>query len=415
MDIKQKIEKANEEAARRLIAGEPVLVDIVPAGEVVPGMQDRMITHAGPPVGWQSMCGAQKGAIIGMTLYEGWAETPEEAQAMLEKGAIQLEPNHHHQAVGPMAGTISPSLPVFVVENKAFGNRAFCRNVEGRQQFGDYSGEALDNLRSWRDVWAPSLRAGLRQMGSLDLKPIIAMALQMGDELHNRHSASSSLFANAMVVPMIEAGVPREKLIWTTNYITNHPLLFLGPAMASGKAIADPVHDIEYSTVVTAMARNGTEFGIRVSGLGVEWFTAPAPRVDGLYLPGYRAEDAGLDIGDSAITETVGWGGFVLGGAPGILSLVGGTPEEALGYTREMREITIASHPTYRMPAFGFDGAPIGIDVRKVVQTGSCPILDTAIAHKEPGHPIIGAGLVRAPLECFRKALIAFGKKHDVG
>ena len=414
MDIKRKIESANDETARRLTMGEPVLVDIAPAGEVIPGMQDMMITHAGPPVGWQNMCGAQKGATIGMTLYEGWAKTPEEAQAMLEQGAIHLEPNHHHQAVGPMAGTISPSLPVFVVENRAFGNRAFCRNVEGRQQFGDYSSEALDDLRAWRDVWAPSLRMGLHHMGGLNLKSIITMALQMGDELHNRHSASSSLFANAMVVPMIEAGVPKEKLIRTINYIANHRLLFLGLAMASGKAIADPARGIEYSTVVTAMARNGTEFGICVSGLDGEWFTAPAPPVDGLYLPGYRAEDAGLDIGDSAITETVGWGGFVLGGAPGILSLVGGTPEEALSYTREMKRITVTNHPHYRIPAIGFEGAPIGIDVRKVVQTGSCPILDTAIAHKDPGHPIIGAGLVRAPLECFKQALLTFGRKYDV-
>jgi hypothetical protein len=414
MDIKQEIESANEEAARRLTTGEPVLVDIAPAGEVIPGMQGKMITHSGPPIEWQNMCGAQKGALIGMVLYEGWARTPEEAKSTLDEGAIRLEPNHHHQAVGPMAGTISPSLPVFVVENKTYGNRAYCRNVEGRQQFGDYSAAALDNLRSWRDVWAPSLRMGLRHSGGLNLKPIIAMALQMGDELHNRHSASSSLFANAMVVPMIEAGVPKESLIKTIHYITNHNLLFLGLAMASGKAIADPARGIEYSTVVTAMARNGIEFGIQVSGLGDEWFTAPAPAVNGLYVPGYSAADAGLDMGDSAITETVGWGGFVLGGAPGILSLVGGTPEEALAYSREMRKITVTVHPTYRMPALGFAGTAIGIDIRKVVQTGITPIIDTAIAHKDPGYPIIGAGLVRAPLECFKKALTAFAKRYNV-
>jgi hypothetical protein len=412
MDIKQKIESANEEAARRLTTGDPVLVDIAPAGEVIPGMQGKMITHAGPPIEWQNMCGAQKGALVGMVLYEGWARTPEEAQSLLDEGAIRLEPNHHHQAVGPMAGTISPSLPVFVVENRTFGNRAYCRNVEGQQQFGDYSTEALDNLRSWRDVWAPSLRMGLRHSGGLNLKPMIAMALQMGDELHNRHSAASSLFANAMVVPMIEAGVPKESLIKTIYYITKHNLLFLGLAMASGKAIADPARGIEYSTVVTAMARNGTEFGIQVSGLGDEWFTAPAPAVNGLYVPGYSAADAGLDMGDSAITETVGWGGFVLGGAPAILSLVGGTPEEALAYSREMRKITVTVHPTYRIPALGFAGTAIGIDIRKVVQTGSTPVIDTAIAHKDPGYPKIGAGLVRAPLECFKKALVAFGKRY---
>lgn len=414
MDIKQEIEKANAEAGRRLVTGEPVLVDIAPAIEVIPGMQDRMITHSGPPIEWHRMCGAQQGAIIGMVLYEGWASTPEEARALLDRGEICLEPNHHHQTVGPMAGTISPSAPVWVVENRTFGNHAFCRQVEGNQQFGDYSEQALRGLRMWRDVWAPTLRKGLHAIGGLDLKPIITKALQMGDELHNRHSASSSLFANAMAVALAQADIQdKGALIGTLKYVTNHELIFLGLAMAAGKALADPVRDIEYSTVVTAMCRNGVEFGIRVSGLGDRWFTAPAPVVDGLYLPGYSAEDAGLDMGDSAITETVGWGGFVIGGAPGILSLVGGTPEQALDYSREMKKITVTTHPTYRMPALGFVGASIGIDVRLVVQSNITPIIDTAIAHRDPGYPKIGAGLLRAPAECFKQALIAFGKKYS--
>jgi hypothetical protein len=414
MDIKQKIEKANDEALRRLTAGEPVVVDIAPAREVIPGMQDKMITHSGPPIEWSRMCGAQQGAIIGMAIYEGWAKTPDEARKILDKGEIRLEPNHHHQTVGPMAGTISPSAPVWVVENKAFGNRAFCRQVEGNQQFGDYSEQALQSLRMWRDVWAPTLRKALHTIGALDLKPIITKALQMGDELHNRHTASSSLFANAMAVAIAQTEYENKgAVIGTLKYITNHELIFLGLAMAAGKAIADPARDIEYSTVVTAMCRNGVEFGIRVSGLGDEWFTAPAPVVDGLYMPGFSADDAGLDMGDSAITETVGWGGFVIGGAPGILSLVGGTPDEALDYSREMKKITVGVHPTYRMPALGFVGTSIGIDIRRVVQSNITPIIDTAIAHKNAGYPKIGAGLLRAPAECFKKALIAFGKKYS--
>lgn len=412
MDIKQKIELANQEATGRLVQGDPVLVDIAPAGQVVPGLRDRMVIHAGPPIAWQRMCGAQRGAIIGMVLFEGWASDIQEAEAMLARGEIGLEPNHDHQAVGPMAGTISPSLPVFVVENKAFGNRAFCRNVEGMQQFGDYSEKALDGLRFWRDVAAPAMQAAVHQAGGVNLKPIITQALQMGDELHNRHTASSSLFANALAIPMIVAGVPQPALLQTLGYMTGHTLLFLGLAMASGKAIADPARDIEYATVVTAMCRNGTEFGIRVSGLGDEWFTAPSPKVNGLYVTGYKDEDAGLDMGDSAIAETVGWGGFVLGGAPGILTLVGGTPEQALAYTREMGTITVTRHPQYVMPALNFEGAPLGIDIRKVVQTGITPIIDTAIAHKDPGYPKIGGGLVRAPLECFKKALVRFGQQY---
>jgi hypothetical protein len=411
-DIKEKIERANAEAAGRINAADPVLVDIAPAREVVPGLEDKMILHSGPPVDWEHMCGAQRGSMIGAALFEGWAKSAEEASRLLQSGTIRFEPNHDHQTVGPMAGTISASMPVWVVENRAFGNRACCRQVEGRQQFGDYSDGALDGLRLWRDVWGPSLRRSLQQKGGLELKPIIAKALQMGDELHNRPVAASSLFANAMAVPLMEAGVGRENLVATLRYITSHELLFLGLSMAAGKASADPAKGIEYGTVVVAMARNGTEFGIRVSGTGEEWFTAPSPRVNGLYLPGYSEEDAGLDMGDSAITETVGWGGFVLAGATGILAFVGGTPEEALAYSREMRQITVTTSTNYRMPIMGFEGAPVGIDIRKVVQTGIAPIIDTAIAHKNPGYPIIGAGLLRAPLECFQKALRAFGQKY---
>lgn len=413
MDIKQKINDANQIAFKRLIEGDPVLVDIAPAIEVIPGLEDKMILHSGPPITWDKMCGAQRGAVIGEVIFEGWAKDNEEAIDLLEKGKIKLEPNHHHQAVGPMAGTISANSWVFVVENKPFGNKAFCRQVEGMQQFGDFSEKALDGLRSWRDIFAPSLRAALKAEGELPLKPIITQALQMGDELHNRHSASSALFGNAMAIGLAKAGLPPQKHIPTLYLLKNHNLIFLGLAMAAGKAIADPARDVEYSTMVTAMCRNGTEFGIRVSGTGDEWFTAPAPFVEGLYVPGFSEKDAGLDMGDSAITETVGWGGFVLGGAPGILSLVGGTPEEALAYTREMRQITIGVHPTYKMPIFSFEGAPVGIDIRKVVQTNSTPIIDTAIAHKEPGYPKLGAGLVRAPIDCFKKALIAFSRKYQ--
>ena len=411
-DIKQKIEAANTEAVQRINAADPVLVDIAPAGEVIPGLKERMILHSGPPVTWEKMCGAQRGAMAGVALFEGWAKSPEEAEKLLQSGDIKFEPNHHHQTVGPMAGTISVSMPVWVVENRAFGNRAFCRQVEGRQQFGEYSEGALDGLRLWRNVWAPALRKGVQKRGGLELKPLIAKALQMGDELHNRPVAASSLFANAMAVAMVEADVAKESLLGTLKYITNHELLCLGLSMAAGKASADPAQGIEFSTVVVAMARNGTEFGIRVSGLGEDWFTAPSPRVNGLYLPGYSEKDAGCDMGDSAITETVGWGGFVLAGATGILALVGGTPEEATKYSQDMRQITVSASPNYRMPVFGFQGTPVGIDIRKVVQTGITPIIDTAIAHKNPGYPIVGAGLVRAPLECFQKALKAFGQKY---
>lgn len=412
MDLKERINQANAEAFRRIVAADPVLVDVAPAGDVIPGLRDRLILHAGPPVSWDRMCGAQRGAAIGMCLFEGWAETPHEAESLLSRGEIALEPNHPHATVGPMAGTITRNMWVWVVENKAFGNRAFCRQVESFQQFGDYTPDALASLATWRDVWGPALGAAVRRMGGIPLKPLIARALQMGDEMHNRVVASSSLFANAVAPVLVECGLPTAQVVSTLYYAGNHPFLFLGLSMAAGKAVMDPVRGIDACTVVTAMARNGTEFGIQVSGLEGEWFTAPAPRVEGLFLPGWKDEDAGLDMGDSAITETAGWGGFALGGAPGILAFVGGTAAQALAYTRDMRSITVGLSPDYRMPALDFEGTALGIDIRKVVQTNLVPVIDTAIAHRDPGHGTLGGGIVRPPLACFTQALNRFSQVY---
>ncbi|MEW5825556.1 MAG: DUF1116 domain-containing protein [Candidatus Bipolaricaulota bacterium] len=414
VDVKREIEQANGEFLRRVTSGNPVLVDVAPAGEVYADFPERTILHSGPPVVWRFMSGAQRGACIGAALFEGWAADPGEAVRLLQDGQIALAPNHPHSFVGPMAGTITPSMWVWVVENETFRNRACCRQVESRQQFGEYSEEALAGLEKWRDVWAPALQRAVRKMGGLPLKPIITKALQMGDELHNRPIAASSLFANAMSVPLLRCGLPEDQIAATMGLLAGHELLFLGLSMAAGKSIADAARDIPFCTGVTAMARNGSEFGIQVSGLEGEWFTAPAPEVTGLYLPGYKRGDEGRDIGDSAITETVGWGGFVLGGATGILNFVGGTPEEAFAYSRQMRQITIGQSPDYLIPPLGFEGTAVGIDIRKVVQSGTLPIIDTAMAHKEPGHPIVGAGLVRPPMECFKQALKRFAEKYTV-
>jgi hypothetical protein len=413
-DLKSKVEAANAAALTRLVSADPVLIDVAPAAEVVEGLEGRMILHAGPPIPWERMCGAMRGSVIGLVLWEGWASTPEDAGKLVAEGKIRLEPNHHHHGVGPMAGTTSPSLPVWVVENRTTGNRAYCRLAESFQQFGQFDAEALSGLTRWRDVWAPSMRAGLRKRGPIPLKSIIARALQMGDELHNRPNAASSLFANVMSQAMVDADVPKSALLETMGYLSGNEFLFLGISMAAAKSAVEPLEGVEDSTLVTAMARNGVEFGIRVSSMPGQWFVAPAPPVDGLLLPGFKSEDAGLDMGDSAITETVGWGGFVLGGAPGILALTGGTPEQALRISRDMREITTGLSPDYRMPALGFAGTAVGIDIRKVVATGIEPVIDTAIAHREPGHPKIGGGLVRAPMECFREALAEFAHRHGM-
>ena len=350
-----------------------------------------------------------------MCLFEGWAQDPGQAERMLAAGEIALEPNHHHCTVGPMAGTTTRNMWVWVVENRVFGNRAFCRQVESFQQFGDHSANALAGLQQWRDVWGPALGAAVRRIGGVALKQLVTRALMMGDEMHNRVVASSSLFANAVAPALVECGLPKEQLLSTLYYTGNHPFLFLGLAMAAAKASTDPARGVEASTVVTAMARNGTEFGIQVSGLDGEWFTAAAPRVHGLLLPGWKEQDAGLDMGDSAITETVGWGGAAIGGAPGILNFTGGTAEQALAFSRDVRSISVGTSPDYLLPALNFEGTAVGIDIRKVVQTNTVPVIDTAIAHKEPGHGIIGGGIVRPPLECFTKALTRFAAKYKAG
>lgn len=410
-DLTQRITAANAEAVKRMNEARPVLVDVVPTREVIPGMGERTVLHSGPPVSWQRMSGPQRGAVIGMLLFEGWAKSPEEALAMLEANEITLDANHEHQAVGPMAGTISPSLPVFVVEDQAHNTRAFCRNVEGAQQFGAYNSNALNILYRWRDVQAPALSKALEYSGRLELTPLFIRALEMGDELHNRPNAATILFGVEMGRRMLRAGVSSEAAASVLELCYYNPYTALGLSMATGKAIMDSLRNLEYSSMVRVMARNGTEFGIKVAGLGDQWFIAPAPKIKGKYLPGFGEEDACLDMGDSAITETVGWGGAVIAGAPAILSLLGGTPADALQWTRTYDPITVGKSSHYRMPALGMEGASIGIDIRKVVQTGITPILDSAIAHKEPGVGMIGSGVVHTPLECFQTALIAFESK----
>ena len=411
--LRDRVDAANQEALGRLVSADPVLVDVAPAGEIVEGLSGRTILHSGPPITWERMCGAQRGSVIGLVLFEGWAADAAEAEELVAGGGVELEPNHHHHGVGPMAGTTSPSLPVWVVENRTFGTRAYCRPTDAAQQFGDYSDQALNGIRQWRDVRAPAVRAALRELGGLPLRPVLAKALAMGDELHNRPNALSALLGNELAPALVEADVPRDALVQTLWWLARDEFFGLGVSMAAAKSSVEPAEGVDYSTMVTAMARNGTEFGIRISGLPGRWFTAPAPEIEGLYLPGYSAADAGLDMGDSAITETAGWGGFVLGGAPGILALVGGTPEQAVEISRSMRSITLGLSPDYRMPVFSFEGAPVGIDVRKVVRTGIVPTIDTAIAHREPGHPKIGGGMVRAPIDCFKSALRAFGARYE--
>ena len=407
--IGARVAAANETAIARILRARPRLVDVRPAREVIPALADRTILHAGPPIEWARMCGPVRGAVIGAVLFEGWATSPETARVLVDSGAVTFAPCHEHGAVGPMAGIVSPSMPVVVVENETDGNRAFATLNEGlgrALRFGAHDAPVLERLRWMAATLAPALARVLEQGGPIDLKRLTAQALQMGDECHNRNVAATALFTRA-IAPILARSVDGPTASAALDFLLANDHFFLNLSMAACKAMLDAAHGVRGSTVVTAMARNGVEFGIRVSGTGSRWFTAPAPVIDGLFFPGYGPADANPDLGDSAITETAGIGGFAMGGAPAIVRFVGGTPADAVGYTRAMADITLARNPEYTIPALGFAGTPTGIDLRRVVETGVAPVINTGIAHREPGIGQIGAGIARAPLGCFAAALRA--------
>ncbi len=409
------IAAANRAAVERMTGARPLLRGVAPAAEVVPGLRPRLLLHAGPPIDWARASGPLRGAILGAILYEGWAADESAAAALAERGDVQLEPCHHHAAVGPMAGVISPSMAVYVVEDAAGGGRAYSNLNEGYGKvlrYGAYAPEVLDRLRWMNQTLAPVLGAAIERAGGLDLRALIAEALHMGDEGHNRNKAGSLLYVKLLAPHLAAAAADPAAAAAALKFLGENALSVLNPVMAACKVMADAAHGVEGSTVVSAMARNGTDFGIRVSGLGERWFTAPSTVPEGLYFPGYGAADANPDIGDSTITETAGIGGFAMAAAPAIVTFVGGTPQEAVAATLEMYEITVAEHPQFTIPGLGFRGTPTGIDVLKVVELGISPRVNTGIAHRQAGVGQIGAGLVRPPLAIFEEALVAFAEQY---
>jgi len=410
-----KIDAANGEATGRMMEAHPVLVSLRPARDVIPNMREDLVLHAGPPVSWERAAGPVRGAVIGALLLEGKARTEADALRIIAEGSITLEPCHHHQCVGPMAGVTTASMPVYVVENRTHGNRAFCNLNEGYGKvlrFGAYSPEVLERLAWMRDVAAPVLSGAIEAAGGVDLRVLIAEALHMGDEGHNRNRAASSLFLKALA-PWVARCAPSPDIASDVlRFMADNAIGALNPIMAACKAMADSARSVEGSTVVCCMARNGTDFGIQVSGLGDRWFTGAAAVPQGLYFPGFRAADAAGDLGDSTITETAGIGGFAMAAAPAIVTFVGGSPRDAAHATLEMYEITTAEHRYFTIPSLGFRGTPTGIDIRKVVELGISPRVNTGIAHREPGIGQIGAGLVRPPLSTFEDALVAYAAQY---
>jgi hypothetical protein len=409
---------ANQEAVARILRGKPTVVDIGVAIDDVPGMHKKLVLHAGPPVAWDRMSGPMRGAVIGGLIYEGLAQSPEEAERVASSGEVEFAPCHHHSAVGPMAGVVTASMPVWILENSTFGNRAYCTLNEGLGKvlrYGANSPEVIAKLKWMESDLAPILKAAIGRHGPIDMKSLIAQVLQMGDEGHNRNRAGTSLLIRELAPHLVMLDEEKKKLSRVLRFMHENDHFFLNLTMPSGKCTVDAARGIEGSSVVVVMARNGTDFGIQISGLGDRWFTAPATAVNGLYLPGYGPEDAALDIGDSVITETVGIGGFAMAAAPAIVKFVGGTPGDAINVTRAMYEITVAENDTYQIPAMDFRGTPTGIDLLRIIDTWILPAINTGIAHKEPGVGMVGAGLVEPPRECFTAAFEAFVEKYAPG
>jgi hypothetical protein len=408
------IGKANAEVMKIILSGLPHLIGLERAIDVIPGMKSDVLLHAGPPITWDRMCGPMRGAMIGALLYERKAKTVEEAERLAASGAINFSPCHEHASVGPMAGIISPSMPVFVLKNEAHGNFAYCTLNEGLGKvlrYGAYGEPVIEKLRWMEGTLYPVLKKAVAKLGKIDLKNIIAQALHMGDEVHNRNRAATSIFyrtiAPAVVTTCDDPTVAAEVL----EFINHNDHFFLNLSMPASKVTLDAGRGVKNSSVLVVMARNGTDFGIQLSGTGDEWFTGPADVPDALFFPGYTRADANPDIGDSAITETNGLGGFAIAAAPAIVQFVGGSSDDAIRYTRQMYEITAGENNIYQIPYLNFRGTPTGIDAIKVVEENILPFIDTGVAHKEPGVGQIGAGVLSAPTEPFRKAFAGLARR----
>jgi len=412
------IDQANQTAVERMMSARPLLKGVAAARDVIPGMKDNLLLHAGPPIEWARMSGPLRGALIGAMLFEGMAANEAEATSMAERREVEFDSCHHHGAVGPMAGVTSASMKVYVVENVEHGNKSFSNLNEGYGKvlrYGAYNEDVLKKLRWMNDVLGTALEEALAQSNGIDMRALIAEALHMGDEGHNRNKAGSLIYLK-LIAPLV-AKVVKDHAVESEilQFLGDNALSVLNPVMAACKAMTDAAHGIEGSTIVTTMARNGTDFGIRVSGLDdKQWFTAPAEIPIGLFFSGFTQEDANPDIGDSAITETAGIGGFAMATAPAIVTFVGGTPKDAINATLEMYEITFAESKFFTMPALDFRGTPTGIDLRKVVELGITPRINTGIAHKNAGVGQVGAGLVRPPLKIFEDALLAYAEKYNL-
>jgi hypothetical protein len=405
---------ANRTAVERVLAAGSVLVDVRPAREVL-DLPDRTLLHSGPPLTWETASGPMRGALMGAAVFEGWATDPADAERVLAAGGITLDPCHHHRTVGPMAGVTSPSMWLWCLQDPASGGQAWCNLNEGLGKvlrMGAFNDEVQTRLAWMRDVLGPVLSQAVRgRPEPLDVKAILAQMLQMGDEGHNRNRAGSLLALRELSPSIVEVDAPSSDIAEVLRFIGANEHFYLNLGMPTAKLAMDAARDVPGSTLVTVMARNGTEFGIQTAGTGDRWFTGPANTPVGLFLGDYGPEDANPDIGDSAIMETYGVGGFSMAAAPAIVRFVGGSVPDALATTERMYQLTLTENPAMQIPIMGFRGSPTGIDVVKVARTGWLPQINTGMAGRVAGTGQVGAGLVQPPQQCFEQALAALAQE----
>lgn len=411
------IENANTIATQRMMEARPIATTLAHAMDVVPGIHENMLLHAGPPVTWERMAGPMKGAMLGALIYEGKAKNGTEAEQILSSGKIEFSPCHEHMCAGPMAGVISPSMLVYVVENQIHNIKCFSNLNEGRGKvlrMGAYSQEVLDRIHWMEATVGPTIKAALEAMGGIDIRALLSKALHMGDDGHNRLDAASILWTAQLAPWIAKTAQDSATAFEVIKFLGDNALTILNPVMAGCKSMTAAGHNIEGSTIVTIMARNGTDFGIKVSGLGDKWFTAQSPFVKALYFPGFKESDACRDIGDSVITETAGIGGFAMANAPALVTFIGGVPKDAINTTLDMYEITYTEHTHFTIPYLDFRGTPTGVDIRKVIEKQITPRVNTGVAHKDPGIGQVGAGVVSAPMSVFEDALVAFADQYSI-
>jgi hypothetical protein len=408
--------EANASALEAMLSAQAHLVDVLPASEAL-GLEPGQFLHAGPPIDWARASGPLRGALVGAMLFEGLADSAEQAERALASGEnVSWEPCHHRGAVGPMAGVVSPSMWVFCLRDEAHDRTSWCSLNEGLGKvlrYGAYNAEVIDRLHWMTDVLGPLLQTAVRAGDPVDIKAIVAQMIQMGDEGHNRNRAGTLMFLREVLPAMIDSGAPSADVAAAVRFVAGNDHFFLNLGMPACKLQTAAASDIPGSSLVTVMARNGTDFGIQTAGTGDRWFTAPANTPEGLYLGGYGPDDANPDIGDSAITETAGIGGLAMATAPAIVRFVGGSVPDALATTQRMYDITAGENPAFAIPILEFRGAPTGIDVTSVVRSGVLPQINTGMAGRVAGTGQVGAGLVTPPMECFTQAVHALADAVD--